>query len=140
MQFAWCAGCFSSLSVCGEVLVGAGAGCGIGGCRRSQRAAARWGLCWARTQWCAVPEGSLAGCSPACCSFLVPVLACFVSTRSVRLTLLLFCSVFRVPTSVLLSIFLCCRWCEICTYNYKLSKANSASKLDMMPAHGSAFM
>ena len=61
-----------------------------------QRAAARWGLCWARTQWCAVPEGSLAGCSPACCSFLVPVLACFVSTRSVRLTLLLFCSAFRV--------------------------------------------
>ena len=44
----------------------------------------------------AVPGGSLAGCLPACCCFLVPVFARFVRTRSLRLTLLLFCSVFRV--------------------------------------------
>ena len=97
MQCAWCTGCFSCSSRgMWEVLIGADAGCGIGGCRCSRRAAARRGLCWARAQWCAVPGGSLAGCSPACCCFLVPVFACLVSTRSVRLTLLLFCSVFRV--------------------------------------------
>ena len=61
--------------VCGEVLfgagAGAGAGCGVGGRTRTRRAAARRGLCLARTEWRAVPGGSLAGCSPACCCFLV---------------------------------------------------------------------
>ena len=45
-------------------------------------------------QVCQLPlPASVARCSPACSCFLVPVFAWFVSIRSVRLTLLLFCSV-----------------------------------------------
>ena len=51
------------------------------------------GLCWARTQCCAVPGGRLAGCEPACCLFLAHVFACFVSAH---FALLLLPSVFRV--------------------------------------------
>ena len=92
--------------VCGEVLVGtsAGAGCGICGCRRRRAAA---GVYWARTQCCAVPGGYLAWCSPVCCCFLCLGFACFVHTRSVRLTLLLLCSVFRI---LAVCVFLCCCW------------------------------
>ena len=83
--------------VCGEGLVGAcaGIGCGVGACRRDRRAAAP-GVVLGPYTWCIVPGGSLAGNSPACFCLLVPFFAFLVSTHSVRLILLLLCSVFRV--------------------------------------------
>ena len=46
--------------VCGEVLVGAGAGCGVGGCTRNRCAAVRRGCVWP------VHSGGFPALVPAC--------------------------------------------------------------------------